>query len=110
MARMQDLRSESHPCEPSSNNFEPPLPKRDIAFEELDEAAYTSISMQCTTEEQTGRGDDQQSAATVKHILKPEQESTSCKEFFPEVYTNPTIEYGSLLDNTFSLIRMLSFL
>ncbi|KAJ8432576.1 hypothetical protein Cgig2_026624 [Carnegiea gigantea] len=88
MARMQDLSSESHPCELSTNNFEPPLPKRDIAFEDLDEAAYTSISVQCTTEEQTGRGDDQQLAATVKHILKPEQESASCKEFFPELTCN----------------------
>lgn len=90
---MQDLRSEGHSCQPSSNNFEAPLPKRDLASEDLDEAAYTSISMLCTNEEHTG---DQESAATVKPILKPEQESTSCKEFLPELTCN--IEEGSNLE------------
>jgi len=121
MARMLDLRSESHPCEPSTSNFEPPLSKRVLASEDLDEAACTSVSLQCTTEEQTCRVDDEESTANVKHILKPEQESRSCKEIFSEVYTNHTMiyqkytnhtmEYGSLLDNfVLPLMRMFSLL
>uniref|UniRef100_A0A7C9EMP4 Uncharacterized protein n=1 Tax=Opuntia streptacantha TaxID=393608 RepID=A0A7C9EMP4_OPUST len=96
MARMPDLRSENHPCEPSTSNFEPPLSKRVLASEDLDEAACTSVSLQCTTEEQTCRVDDEESTANVKHILKPEQESRSCKEIFSELACNK--EEGSNLE------------